>query len=322
MSGPEIDNADFLIELADWSNEIDRARLRSVREAVFIVEQQVPDALEWDDLDATSQHVVALESGSHRPIGCGRLTPLRAIGRMAVMPEWRGRGVGAAIMRTLLEQARVRGMLSVELHAQTHALEFYRAFGFEAEGPEYDEAGIPHQDMRAEIAAPDAPDRTPAASERHAIATLDEARSFIDSLAAQARHRISIFSLDGDPLLLDRPSFVDEIQRVALSGRGAVVRLLLRDARRMARDGHRLLELARRLPSFVEIRCVEVDESGLDDDAFVFDDVGGVYWQPRSDSPHAEGSMHDPHRAAAISNRFEHHWQRAQPNPALRRLTL
>ncbi len=315
-------DAGFLIELADWSHEGDRSRLRAVRQTVFIIEQRVPDALEWDELDATSQHVIALDSDTHEPIGCGRLTPLRTIGRMAVLPAWRGRGVGAAVMRTLMEQARVRGMLSVALHAQTHARPFYAAFGFVADGPEYMEAGIPHQDMRARIEAPEAPDRTPVPVDRQALATLDEARDFLDRIAAQARHRLSIFSFDGDPLLLDRPSFIAEVQRVALSGRGAGVRLLLRDTRRMARDGHRLLELSRRLPSFIEIRRVDVDESGLDDDAFVYDDTGGVYWQPRSDSVHSEASMHDPHRAAALGNRFEHHWQRAQQDIALRRLGL
>lgn len=322
MTSSGIADSDFLIELADWSNEQDRARLRAVRETVFIGEQQVPEALEWDDLDASSLHVIALDNENQQPMGCGRLTVLRTIGRMAVLPKWRARGVGAAIMRTLMEQARVRGMLSVSLHAQTHALAFYRAFGFVADGPEYLEAGIPHQDMRASITTPDAPDRISVAVERHALGTLDEARHFLDRIAAQARHRLSIFSLDGDPLLLDRLPLVAEVQRVALSGRGAVVRLLLRDTRRMARDGHRLLELSRRLPSFVEIRRVDVDESGLDDDAFVLNDVSGVYWQPRSDSPHAEASLHDPQRAAALSNRFEHHWQRAQPDSALRRLAL
>lgn len=322
MTNPGITDPGFLIELADWSNESDRARLRAVRDAVFIIEQRVPEALEWDELDATSQHVIALDSGSRDPVGCGRLTPLRTIGRMAVVASWRQRGVGTALMRTLLEQARVRGMLSVTLHAQTHALAFYGAFGFVPNGPEYLEAGIPHQDMRASIATPDAPDRSAKVVERHAIDSIDEARGFLDRIASQARHRVSIFSLDGDPPLLDRLSFMTEIQRVALSGRGASVRVLLRDTARMARDGHRLLELSRRLSSFVEIRRVDLDESGLDDDAFVLDDLGGVYWQPRSDSTHAEGSLHDPNRAAALRNRFEHHWHRAQPDTALRRLAL
>jgi len=144
----------------------------------------------------------------------------------------------------------------------------------------------------------------------------------LDRVVSQARHRVSISSFDGDPTLLDRVELVAELQRVALSGRGALVRLLLHDTQRMARDGHRILELARRVPSFVEIRRVDIDESGLDSDAFVLDDVGGVHWQPRFDAVHAEASLHDPNRVAVLGNRFEHHWQRAQPDSALRRLAL
>ncbi len=321
MMGTGIEDAAFHIELADWSNAKDLARLRAVRDEVFIGEQRVPAELEWDELDAGSQHVLALDGGG-RPVGCGRLTVIRTIGRMAVVAGWRGRGVGAAILRTLMEQARVRGMLSVTLHAQTHALAFYRGFGFVAEGAEYLEAGIPHQDMRASIATPDAPDRTPTPAERSVLQTIDEAAAFLERLAAQARHHLAIFSFDGDPALLDRPTLLSEVRRVAMSGRGATVRILLRDTTRMARDGHRLLELARRLPSFVEIRRVDVDESGLDDDAFALDDVGGVYWQPRADGAHSEVSLHDPQRSAALATRFEHHWQRAQPDPGLRRLAL
>ncbi len=322
MTAKREDEPGFHVELADWANEADRARLIAVRHAVFIVEQRVPEEMEWDATDATSQHVLALDDQTSKPVGCGRLTPECTIGRMAVLDHWRGRGVGAALMRTLLEQARARAMASVSLHAQTHAIDFYRGFGFIAEGSEYLEAGIAHQTMRKSIPAPDRPDRTPVAFDRHSINSLDEAAQWIDRIAAQARHRLSIFSLDGDPPLLARPAFVMEVQRIALSGRGALVRLLLRETRRMARDGHRLLELSRRLPSFIEIRQVDVDESGLDNDAFVLDDTGGWYWQPRPDSFHAEASPHDPGRAAELITRFEHHWQRAQPDPALRRLGL
>ncbi len=320
---PGLDAASqFHIELADWANDRDRARLKELRHAVFITEQHVPEALEWDELDATSQHVLAIETASDRAIGCGRLTPDRTIGRMAVLPAWRGRGTGAALMRTLMEQARVRGMLSVTLHAQTHALEFYRRFGFEPEGAGYLEAGIPHQDMRADIATPDAPSRVAVDVVRHSLRTLAESCEWLDRIASQARHRITISSHDGDPPLLDRAAFMTELQRIALSGRGAEVRLLLRDTRRIARDGHRILELARRVPSFVEIRRVEFDESGLDADAFVLDDVGGVFWQPRSDIMNAEASLNDAHRTALLSTRFERHWQRAQSDPTLRHLAL
>src|SRR5690606_32182839 len=102
--------------------------LRSVREAVFVQEQGVPPALEWDELDPVCHHVVARD-GAGDAIGTGRLTPARGIGRMAVLPEWRGRGVGDALLQALLEQARTLEWPEVSLHAQATAIGFYARAG-------------------------------------------------------------------------------------------------------------------------------------------------------------------------------------------------
>jgi predicted GNAT family N-acyltransferase len=81
-------------------------------------------------------------------VGTGRLLPDGHIGRMAVLKTHRARGVGGAILKALIAEARRRGMHEVVLSAQTHALEFYRKHGFEARGAAYMEAGIPHREMR------------------------------------------------------------------------------------------------------------------------------------------------------------------------------
>ncbi|MFN7386959.1 MAG: GNAT family N-acetyltransferase, partial [Lysobacteraceae bacterium] len=136
---------DFRVEPADYT--VDFADLRAVREPVFVVEQQVPIDEEWDELDAKCRHVVARDA-ANRPIGTGRLTPERKIGRMAVLPEWRGKGVGGAILVALMDEARAMGWPGVTLNAQTHAMPFYASHGFEAFGDEFMEAGIPHRTMR------------------------------------------------------------------------------------------------------------------------------------------------------------------------------
>jgi hypothetical protein len=92
--------------------------------------------------------VHALAYDGTAAVGTGRLLPDAHIGRMAVLKAWRGRGVGSLILDALVEAARRRGERHVALSAQVHALAFYRAHGFEAEGPEYQEAGIAHQAMR------------------------------------------------------------------------------------------------------------------------------------------------------------------------------
>ena len=123
------------------------ALARPLREAVFVVEQGVPLALEWDEFDAVSRHVVARDS-TGTVIGTGRLLPDGHIGRMAVAANWRGKDVGRALMERLIEEAEQKKQPTLLLHAQTRAMGFYQKLGFSAEGPEFMEAGIPHRQMR------------------------------------------------------------------------------------------------------------------------------------------------------------------------------
>ncbi|MBS1136643.1 MAG: hypothetical protein H6R11_597 [Proteobacteria bacterium] len=133
----------FRIELLSWERARDDAR--PVRHEVFVREQNVPVALEWDEFDAASLHAVAYSTDDG--IGTGRLLPDGHVGRMAVLRPWRGKGVGTALLRALLAAARERGLARLVLHSQTHAAGFYRRFGFLPEGEEYLEAGIPHVTM-------------------------------------------------------------------------------------------------------------------------------------------------------------------------------
>ena len=135
------------IELMSWADA--RAHASPIRFRVFVEEQGVPREVELDELDAVSLHAVAFEGET--PVGTGRLLPDGHIGRMAVLKSHRKRGVGAAMLKRLIEAARKRGDREVALSAQVHAVPFYRAHGFVEEGGEYEEAGIAHQAMRLSL---------------------------------------------------------------------------------------------------------------------------------------------------------------------------
>ena len=135
------------IELLGWPAAQEEAK--RIRFVVFVEEQGVPADLEMDENDAESLHALAYADG--QAIGTGRLLPDGHIGRMAVLKQWRGRGAGKAMLRRLIDAARRRGHREVALSAQVHALEFYRAEGFEPQGAVYEEAGIPHQAMRLRL---------------------------------------------------------------------------------------------------------------------------------------------------------------------------
>ena len=119
--------------------------LMAVRRAVFIVEQGVPESEELDGEDERSQHFLA-EDGQGRPIGTARLLPSGQIGRMAVLPAWRRRNIGAKLLAEAVQAAEAKE-LAVFLHAQVDALGFYQRQGFEAEGDVFLEADIEHRRM-------------------------------------------------------------------------------------------------------------------------------------------------------------------------------
>ena len=135
------------IELLSWEHA--RAHASPIRFRVFVEEQGVPREIELDEQDAVSLHALAFEGDT--PVATGRLLPDGHIGRMAVLPTWRGRGIGALLLESLIAKAKERGDAQVALSAQVHAVAFYRAHGFVTEGDEYLEAGIRHQAMRRSL---------------------------------------------------------------------------------------------------------------------------------------------------------------------------
>ncbi|MDN5863648.1 MAG: GNAT family N-acetyltransferase [Gammaproteobacteria bacterium] len=138
---------EFTVREADW--ERDRRALRDVRTRVFVEEQDVPPDLEWDGLDAQCVHMLATAGGI--PVGTGRLAPDGHIGRMAVVADWRGCGVGQALLEALMAAARERGHSHCRLNAQISAMGFYKRFGFEPHGVDFMEAGIVHRAMTHEF---------------------------------------------------------------------------------------------------------------------------------------------------------------------------
>lgn len=127
----------------------DIATCRMLRRKVFIEEQGVSEADEIDDKDDEAIHMLATVDGV--PMGSARLIlmgDIGKIGRVCVLPEARGTGLGAALMRAAVAELRRQpGIAKAKLGAQTHALGFYERLGFVAQGPIYDDAGIPHRDM-------------------------------------------------------------------------------------------------------------------------------------------------------------------------------
>ncbi|MEU9592199.1 GNAT family N-acetyltransferase [Streptomyces sp. NPDC048193] len=151
--------AGYQVRVAD--DPADREACFAVRKDVFVAEQNVPEDIEYDAYDAGAVHVLAVREDGV-PLGTSRLLhgaaaaakngdgdpSVGSLGRLAVVRDARGLGVGAALVRAVEDAARARGLTAVDLHAQTHALGFYERLGYQAYGPEFPDAGIPHRAMR------------------------------------------------------------------------------------------------------------------------------------------------------------------------------
>jgi len=128
-------------------------RALAIRRRVFIEEQNVPEEIELDADDGHAFHALAILDGV--AIGCGRMLDHGdsevKIGRMAVLREFRGTGVGAHILRFLIDRARARGLRRAILHAQLTAEGFYLKEGFNPVGGVFDEAGIAHRKMERDL---------------------------------------------------------------------------------------------------------------------------------------------------------------------------
>lgn len=314
----------FRVEPADYV--VDFNDLRSVRETVFVQEQQVPLELEWDELDPQCRHVIARDD-QHRPIGTGRLTPERKIGRMAVLREWRGRGVGEALLRALVEQARDLGLPEVALHAQVNAIGFYEKFGFEAYGERFEEAGIQHQSMRLPLAPREIEHRssprprgpsTPATE----IEGLDAIREAVLALVGAARRDIMVYTRELEPALFAHPPIVQAFKEFATSGRGGVARFVIQNPSQAQHAPHPLIAVTQRLSTAFGLRAPQNIEELQYPSVFVANDADGYLFRQLGSRFEGEWSPSLPGRNRQLQERFQRVWERARPCTELRTLQI
>lgn len=310
---------DFNIELAHY--ETDLADLRVVRDRVFVIEQQVPPEVELDDIDPHCRHALARDLDGN-PIGTGRLTPQHSIGRLAVLPEWRGRGVGEALLQALVDLARSLGYPVIHLHAQVSAIAFYEKFAFDCIGDEYLEAGIRHRNMRR-ILDP-FPEMTRAAlaprpeSREVALESLSQAQEIALQIVTQARRRLWLYSRDLDPHLYGTSAMLEALKRFAIESRGGELRILLQDPTSPLRNTHPLIPLAQRLSSSIVIRVPEVEQDRQYPAAFLLDDRGGYLMRPIGSRYEGTANLYAPGRQRQLREYFDQVWERSLPDPELR----
>ena len=133
----------FIICTGSWNELQNDAKL--IREQVFIQEQNIAAADEWDTQDAISRHFVVFDQA--QPVATARLLQNNSIGRVAVLKAYRGQGIGKLLMQAMIQQAKLEQRKFLKLSSQVHAVQFYAGLGFTVEGEAYLDCGIPHIDM-------------------------------------------------------------------------------------------------------------------------------------------------------------------------------
>ena len=136
--------ANFQIKVVSWQQA--EQDLRAIRTPVFIKEQAVAPDFEWDEIDQVAVHLLATQN--NEPIACLRIIDFHKIGRMAVLKEFRGNGLGATLLLEAVKICKAHGSKTVHLSAQTHAIGFYEKCGFKVTSAVYQDVHIAHVDMQ------------------------------------------------------------------------------------------------------------------------------------------------------------------------------
>lgn len=319
------------IRFRKYSWQLAPASVRDIRERVFIREQKVPPELEWDQTDEIADHYLAVLP-DNTPAGVARLFSTLEetghIGRMAILPEHRGSGIGEALLRHLIQESAGR-FSELRLSAQEHAIPFYQRSGFHVCSDVYDDAGIPHYDMRC--LAPELAAQALATVDHPMILGMDrdswlfesEDRlvALMDSVVGQAGQRLWLYDRLLSHDLYDRHRFRELISTLARRHRLSEVRLLIHDDKPLVKRRHRLVELMRRLPSRMELRLVNTDYP-VANQPFALVDREGVVYRHDFDKPEGFAKFSDGGRVKLLSEDFQRMWDAARPSVELRELPL
>lgn len=234
--------SDIAIERVEWAEQ--HERLSRIRRAVFVQEQGVPEVDEWDGKDAAAFHFMAIDRTSGDAVATARLLPQGKLTRMAVLREWRGRGVGSQLLQFAEKHARSLTLDRLYLDAQLSAKNFYLAHGYQTGGDTFMDAGIVHIAMEKCLLDTDV----------HRLVQSQDTVDWLREFSRRAARTVDIFSQQLTPVLFADTELLDNLSALARRDARSRVRMLIRDTRPLQKGTHPLVQLARRLPSSIEIR--------------------------------------------------------------------
>jgi predicted GNAT family N-acyltransferase len=317
---------EFQVDRVSWTDAEDD--LRTLREIIFIREQNVPPELEWDGKDEACVHLLARDNKG-RAIGTARMTADGQIGRMAVLRPWRNKGVGSKMLTALTTIARARQLPRVKLDAQKQAIDFYLRHEFVSQGGEFMDAGIPHQHMvrmlpslDENINIKDLPNQILGESRQFIrLTSREENRLAATHMVEQGKFTLKLFTPNLDPRIYDTNEFIEAVKKLALVSSRSKVYILIQDPTVVVTRGHRIVELARRISSHIFIHRASEDDQERIDSFMIVDEIGLIH-RPHSDRYEGTVEFNNRGEARLLVKDFNDAWERSFPEPELRRLHI
>jgi len=306
---------DIEIQLADWPD--DKQRIKEVRRKVFVIEQGVEPQIEWDGKDDECLHVIAVNS-QLQVVGTGRMMPRGQIGRLAVLPNWRGRGIGQGMLNALIQAAQ-RSQSMVYLNAQVHAIGFYESFGFIADGPVFMVAGITHQ--RMELHFRNHNRQTDQLQHNDIITGLDDNYQATLQLCRSARLSIDIFTSDLDRRLLSRGTLIELLKKFIVISPRSKLRVLVHDPSIAIRYDHRLIELGQQFSTFIEVRKTHTEYLHLPYSYILVDSKSCLY-RAHSAEYQSKLQIETSQQTKLLQAEFDEIWSLSSPVSDLKRLFI
>ncbi|MGK0460128.1 MAG: putative GNAT family N-acyltransferase [Candidatus Azotimanducaceae bacterium] len=336
---PAVVIRDYDTAEVEWT--LARKLIRSLRKSVLVAELGLPDSTMEDEDDPRQLH---FQSQSNRQtIGAIRMDLEGHISRLAVDSEFRGKGVGNALVEAATAKARRFGLKSVQVDGPVELDNFYRQAGFLPKelpkGAPLTESKLQHQSYVRLLDYSDTfkPTRTSQAGVAYAdedsayvlgetaafllLRREEEFRRVILAMCRQATQSIRILSPMLDHKLFDSVELLENFSALARRNKYTHIEILLYDSHRVVKNGHALLEIARRLPSSIGIRIVhpELRNSNYE---FVLADGAGVIYRQDYESYEGSANFKDVTECNRLNRQFQRAWESGLQDPNLRQLKI
>lgn len=319
------------LRIRKYSWQLAPQAVKDIRQQVFIDEQQVPPALEWDDTDEIADHFLAVLP-DNTPAGVARMYPsvtdTAHIGRMAILPAYRGKGIGEHLLRHMMAEAAPQYQ-DLYLSAQVQAIPFYEASGFHVCSSPYDDAGIPHVDMRclapamvlSQLDTRPSPLVMGKDTESWLFETEAELIPLMDSLVNQATQRLWLYDQELEHDLYDRLRFREIVSALARRHRLSEIRLLVHDDKPLIKRRHQIIELMKRVPSKIELRLINEDYP-FDDTPFMLIDRQGLLYRHEFGRPKGFGQFSSSRRVKLLEESYQRMWDAGTPSKEFRPVSI